>query len=129
MRYPPSSVRVGIIGGGAVVFGISYGLSAFSATQWPGVPGSKWLYAPIIGPWAALGLNGCSPPKTSCTAIFWVRNILYVLDGIAQAGGAALIGEGVFMTTEADAPPAKAGFTVLPTLSPTETGLSVLGTF
>lgn len=136
MRYPPSSVRLGLIAGGTAVLGIPYGLSAMSAALWPEVPGSKWLYVPIIGPWGALATNGCSPPEEpqleeiSCTAIFWVRNVLYVLDGIAQAGGAGIIGEGVFMTTEADAPAEpKASFLVVPSLSPSHTGLSIIGQF
>jgi hypothetical protein len=130
MRYPPSGVRSGLIGGGLAVLGISYGFSAMSAALWPEVPGSDWLYAPLIGPWAALAQSGCSSDDPDCSAIVYVRGVLYVLDGLAQAGGLALIGEGVFMTTEAvgEAPP-KASWTIAPMAGSDRAGLTAVGTF
>jgi hypothetical protein len=130
MRYPPSSVRFGLIAGGVGVTGLAYGLGAMCAGIWPEVPGSDWLYAPVIGPWAALAQSGCAADDPDCSAIIYVRGVLYVLSGIAQLGGLGLIGEGTFMTTEAEgeAPP-KASWTVVPMAGPHHGGLSAVGTF
>jgi hypothetical protein len=134
LRYPPTSVRYGLITGGVAIFGIPYGLSAMSAALWPGTPGSKWLYAPVIGPWGALAHSGCSEDDPDCdTAIVVVRGVLYVLDGFAQIGGLGLIGEGIFMTTEAEEEPApkpkKASIVVAPVASPQLSGIAVSGSF
>jgi hypothetical protein len=129
MRYPPSSVRFGLVGGGLVALGIPYGIGALCASAWDDVPGSEWLYAPVIGPWVAFAKNDCAPGDSGCGAIMVMRGVLYVLSGLAQAGGVGLMGEGLLMTTEADQEPPKASWTVLPTASPRQTGLSVVGTF
>jgi hypothetical protein len=144
MRYPPSSVRFGLIAGGAGVFAVSYGLSAMSAALWPGTPGSKWLYAPVIGPWGALATGGCSEDDPDCTPILVVRSVLYVLDGLVQAGALGLLGEGIFMTTEAEAdtpeaPEAPEGsrtkrrtrtsMMLVPSVSSERAGIDLVGTF
>jgi hypothetical protein len=141
MRYPPSKVRTGLILGGGAIFGVSYGLSAMSASLWPEVPGSEWLYAPIIGPWGALALNDCSEdevtgvPGTDCDAILAFRYIMYILDGFVQAGGVGMIGEAIFMTTEADEPPTKdqdeasVHFEIAPVVTGNYAGFGVVGTF
>jgi hypothetical protein len=132
LRYPPSSVRVGLLAGGVGLLGMSYGLTAMSSRLWPGVPGADAMLVPIAGPWVALGQSGCAADDTDgCTGILVVRTILLVLDGLAQAGSVGLIGEGLFMTTEADAPDAAAAPTihVAPQLGSGRTGLSVVGTF
>ena len=129
MRYPPSSVRFGLVSGGLVALGIPYGIGALCASAWEDGPGSEWLYAPVIGPWVAFVKNDCAPDDSGCGAILVMRGILYVVSGLAQAGGAGLIGEGLLMTTEADQPAPEVSWTLLPTASPQQTGLSVVGTF
>jgi hypothetical protein len=132
LRYPPTSVRYSLVGAGVVMFGVPYGLSIMSAAVWPGTPGSTWLYGPVIGPWAALAQSGCSEDDPECdTAIVVVRGVLYVLDGFAQIGGLGLLGEGIFMTTEAEdeAPAPKTSIVVAPVASPEMSGVGVLGTF
>ena len=135
MRYPPSSVRVPLIIGGAFVTLASYGITVASALTWDDVPGADSLLIPVVGPWVALAQNDCAPEDNGdCTAIKVVRYILYIVDGIAQAGGLGLIGEGIFMTTEADAPPGekkKAGWSIAPTpiITPRQTGVGFVGTF
>jgi len=129
MRYPPSSVRYGLVGGGLVALGIPYGIGALCASSWPEVPGSDWLYAPVIGPWVAFAQNDCAPEDSDCGAIMVLRGILYVVSGLAQAGGVGLVGEGLLMTTEAEEPAAETSWTVLPVASPEQAGLGIFGTF
>lgn len=131
MRYPPSSVRLPLIIGGSFVTLAAYGATLASGLVWDDVPGADAMLVPIVGPWIALGQSGCAPDDPDCGAILYVRGILLVLDGIAQAAGLGLIGEGIFMTTEADAPAAepKASWTVAPIIAPQQTGLSVIGSF
>ncbi len=131
MRYPPSSVRLPLILGGSFITLAAYGLTVASALTWDDVPGADAMLIPIVGPWIALGQSGCAPDDPDCGAILAVRGILLVVDGIAQAGGLGIIGEGIFMTTEADAPaePPKASWTVAPVITPTQTGVGFIGTF
>lgn len=131
MRYPPSSVRVGLIAGGIGILGLAYGLTALCANTWPEVPGSDVMYVPVVGPWGALVQSGCSSDDPDCGAMLVLRTILLVLDGFAQAGGSGLIGEGIFMTTEADSPaaPDSAHWMVTPIVAPGQAGLGVMGTF
>ena len=129
MRYPPSSVRFGLVGGGLVALGMPYGIGALCASAWPEVPGSDWLYAPVIGPWVAFAQNDCAPDDSDCGAIMVLRGVLYVLSGLAQAGGVGLMGEGLLMTTEAAETPPEAAWAILPLASPEHAGLGIAGTF
>lgn len=130
MRYPPSSVRFPLIAGGVGVLGLAYGLGAMCAGLWPEVPGSEpWLYIPVIGPWAAIAQSGCAEDDPDCSAIIYIRGVLYVLSGITQIGGLGLIGEGIFMTTEAEGAPPKASWTIVPMASSNQAGLAAVGTF
>lgn len=130
LRYPPTSVRLPLIVGGIVTIGIPYGIGALSGSAWPEVPGSDALYVPIAGPWIALGQSGCASDDPDCGAILAFRGIMYVISGVVQLGGLALIGEGVFMTTEADAPEEpKASWSVTPFVTPQANGIGIAGTF
>lgn len=130
MRHPPSSVRPGIIAGGLSLTAVAYGVGALSAAAWPEVPGSEHLYIPVAGPWLTLAKTGCSPDTPDCDAILYVRGILLVLGGLTQAGGLAISGEGLFMTTEADAAsPPTTSWTVAPLYGRHHAGVSALGTF
>ncbi len=130
-RYPPSSVRLPLILGGSFVTLAAYGITVASALTWDDVPGADAMLVPIVGPWIAVAQNGCAPDDPDCGAILWIRGILLVIDGIAQAGGLGLIGEGIFMTTEADAPAEKpaTSWMVAPVVTPTQTGIGVIGSF
>lgn len=131
VRYPPSSVRLPLIIGGSFVTLAAYGITLASGLAWDDVPGADAMLVPIVGPWIALGQSGCAADDPDCGAILYIRGILLVVDGIAQAAGLGLIGEGIFMTTEADAPAAepKTSWTLAPVITPTHTGLGVIGTF
>jgi hypothetical protein len=128
MRYPPSSARIGLIAGGVGILGLAYGLTALCASTWPEVPGSDVMYVPVIGPWGALVQSGCAEGEDDCTAMLVLRTILLVLDGFAQAGGAGLVGEGIFMTTEAEGPDS-ARWMVAPLVAPGQAGVGVVGSF
>lgn len=127
VRYPPTSVRYGVVAAGAGMFGVAYALSAISAAAWPSVPGSEALYAPVVGPLIALGNSGCSEADPDCGAIVYVRGVLYVVDTLVQLGGLALVTEGLLMTTEAEGP--APSVSIAPLVTPDTTGVSVMGRF
>jgi hypothetical protein len=134
LRYPPSSVRLPLILGGTGLFGVAYGLTAMSSRLWPTVPGADHMLIPVAGPWVALAQSGCAPEdEDGCTLPLVFRTILLVLDGLVQGGSVALVGEGLFMTTEAEGPDTAGRpaveWHVTPQLSPGRTGLGVVGTF
>lgn len=138
LRYPPSSSRWKIIVAGAATFAVGYGASAAFGGLWSDIPGKDWLFVPVIGPWAALGQSGCaadeesSPGEGDCEPIMALRGILFVIDGLVQLGGLGVVGEGIFMTTEADAPaaaPPKAAIIPAPIVTEHTLGLGVSGTF
>jgi hypothetical protein len=140
-HYPPPSVRITVALGGVAVTGIAYAAAYGVTSNWPEVPGSEFLKAPVVGPWIALGKSGCASDDPNCSgAKIALRGILYVLDGIAQLGGLGLIGEAIFMKTEPAAAPKKdlaraasAGSAItlrpLPMISPTVTGVGFVGTY
>ena len=134
LRYPPSSARIGLILGGLGLTAAAYGITALVATTWNDVPGADSLYIPVAGPWIALFQSGCAPDDPDCGAILAFRGIMYVLDGLIQAGGVGIAGEGVFMITESDeAGPDEANtavnWNVTPLITEHTTGLGVYGTF
>jgi hypothetical protein len=130
IRYPPSSVRLPLVVGGAAVTLIAYGLTLASALSWDDVPGADMMLVPIAGPWIALGESGCAEDDPDCGAILYIRGALLVLSGIAQAAGLGLVGEGIFMTTEATTEEApEASWTIAPMVTPTQGGVGFLGTF
>lgn len=138
LRYPPSSVRLKLALGGVAVTGIAYAAAYGVTANWPEVPGSEFLKAPVVGPWIALGKSGCASDDSGCSgAKIGLRGVLYVLDGFAQLGGLGLIAEAIFMKTEADTVPKKSSALAGPALTirpypmvtPTVTGLGFVGTF
>ncbi|WP_437503389.1 hypothetical protein [Sorangium sp. So ce1099] len=132
-RHPPSSVRAKLIFGGVGVTAVAYGAAFLAASSWPEVPGSSELKIPIAGPWLALAKNGCAADDPDCGAKLYLRGALTVIDGLAQLAGLGLVGEGIFMTTEAPStrPPSAPALTVraAPVITATGMGLGVVGTF
>jgi len=136
MRYPPSSVRLKLVGGGLALSGLAYGAAYLCASTWPEAPGADQLKIPVIGPWMALGKSGCAADDPDCGFAMYFRAILTVLDGVIQAGGLGIAGEGVFMTTEANARPKKKTtessrivVRPVPVVTSRTTGLGVVGVF
>lgn len=133
-RYPPTSVRWKLVAGGAAVTGAAYGVSALCASNWSDVPGSDALMVPVAGPWISLAQNDCAPDDPDCGFALYFRGFLLIVDGLVQAGGVGLIGEGLFMTTEADEPPQPPpvqGLRVrpVPVVTAHSTGLGLVGSF
>lgn len=140
VHYPPSSVRLKLIALGLVITGGAWGASFGSGQYWSTVPGADQLKIPVVGPWLALGKSGCASDDPGCSsATIGVRGGIYVLDGIAQIAGLALITEAIVMKTEAAAPEKKAALLGLrfrgvevmpvPVASPTFNGVGLVGTF
>ncbi|HVK64865.1 MAG TPA: hypothetical protein VM694_10335 [Polyangium sp.] len=134
-RYPPSSVRPKLIGGGLAITAIAYGVGFVAATSWPDAPGAESLKIPVVGPWMAIAENKCGDPtSTDCSGSIWLRGLLTGLGGLAQLGGLALVAEGIIMKTEAVAPkPAEAEQSAfimpVPIVAPNMTGLGLVGRF
>ncbi|MFO0549238.1 MAG: hypothetical protein U0271_12675 [Polyangiaceae bacterium] len=133
-RYPKSSARWKVIVAGAAVTVVAYGGAALTGGLWNDYPGADMLYIPVAGPWIALGQSGCAPDEETspgagdCEAIMGARAAIYIVDGLLQLGGLALVAEGIFMTTESDQPPA-ATVVPVPFVSEHTAGLSLFGRF
>jgi hypothetical protein len=131
LRYPPSSVRAGLIIGGLSLTAAAWGITALAAVNWDDVPGADAMLIPVVGPWVAFVQNDCAPDDPDCGAILVFRGIMLTIDALVQAGGVAIAGEGLFMTTEADAGPApdSVSWTIAPQVGPEHAGFGVIGTF
>ncbi len=71
--------------------------------------GSKDLRIPVAGPWIALGKTGCSNNDPGCSKpLLVVGALLQIIDGVAQAGGLGIVGEGLFLNTSSSRAPKKA---------------------
>ncbi|HZF51953.1 MAG TPA: hypothetical protein VE093_25045 [Polyangiaceae bacterium] len=132
-RYPPSSVRPRIIVAGIAVAGLAYGGALLGAALAPDLPGMDDMRIPIAGPWISLAQMSCPAEEEDCSAELVLRGILTVADGLMQLGGLAIVGEGIFMTTEATSPeaPKPQAFTVraAPIVTGSMTGVGITGTF
>jgi len=133
-RYPPSTVRPKLIGGGLAITAIAYGVGLVAATSWPDAPGAESLKIPIVGPWMALAENKCGDPTvTDCSGSIWLRGLLTGLGGVAQIGGLALVAEAIIMKTEAapqQQPAEEAAFVMpYPIVMPNGGGIGLVGTF
>jgi hypothetical protein len=105
---PPGARTTHIVAGAAttvVSYGFALGASYLFAPQ--DLNGAKDLRIPIAGPWMALGRTGCPTSEPDCgTAGLVVGAILMIFDGVAQAGGLGIIGEGLFLKTSSTRPAA-----------------------
>lgn len=84
--HPITRVRTGLVIGGSVTFGVIYVLNVMVAAIAHDVGTSKLtpLYVPIAGPFIQMGTT------SSAIGNFWL-----VLDGLAQAGGVAMLIAGI----------------------------------
>jgi hypothetical protein len=108
-----------------------------------GPPGSTQFAYPVVGPWIALAKSGCAVDEPTCSiAKPILRGVGYVIDGVIQASGIGLILQALVMKTEAAVDPDKdtktsaftarfhgVEMTVMPSVSATMSGMSVVGTF
>ncbi len=135
VKYPPPGARWRALVAGSGMTLVAYGGSALMGALWDQVPGSDMLFIPVAGPWIALGQSGCAPDEETtpgqgdCEALIGLRAALFIVDGLVQAAGLAIVGEGIFMKTEdPDAPP-KAAILPMPIVTENSIGLGVMGTF
>jgi hypothetical protein len=107
---PPPSARSAAIVAGAATTVVSYGLAlgASFLVDEADLRGSKDLRIPLAGPWMALSKTGCPTSSPDCSKVTLVLGaILQVFDGVAQAGGLGIIGEGLFLNTSSARPAAR----------------------
>jgi hypothetical protein len=135
---PPPGARTTHIVAGLATTVVSYGfaLGASFLVEPADFNGAKDLRIPLAGPWMALGRTGCpasEPPD--CNKVPLVLGaILTIFDGVAQAGGLGIVGEGLFLnTSNARAARQKAEGPVVHALpfnfGKDGVGLGVVGTF
>lgn len=99
---PPPSAKTTHIVAGLATTAVSYGLALGASYLYTeeDFRGSKNLRIPVVGPWMALGKTGCPTSSPDCsTATLVIGAILTIIDGVAQAGGLGIVGEGLFLNT------------------------------
>jgi hypothetical protein len=136
-QYPPPSVRAYTLLGGFATTAGWYGLALGSSYIWPDTVGSKDLRIPVAGPWIAFSHSGCGPVADCHEVIVVLRAIATALDGVGQAGGLAIMGQGLFLSTQEPTKPARTswhpvrGVEMQPTFDAGKNtvGFGVLGVF
>jgi hypothetical protein len=103
-RPPPGARVTHFVAGGAVTL-TSYGLAFGSSYLFSDMRGANDLRIPIAGPWMALAQTGCPNNDPDCSLVPLVFGAIFqVVSGVTQAGGLAIIGEGVFLNTSSSRP-------------------------
>src|SRR4051812_25820378 len=99
-EYPPPAARRNLLLVGIASTAVWYGgaLGASYAVDDPAM--AKDLRIPFAGPWMALTHTGCGGGPDCNTLLVVLGAIATSLDGIGQAAGLALAGEGLFMPTQ-----------------------------
>lgn len=95
---PPPATQGTILLAGAAVTGVFYGAAVGASAIWSEDPGASDLVYPLVGPWMKLGQTQlCNEDSgADCNNGFQVAGaILLVFDGLGQAGGVALLVEGM----------------------------------
>jgi hypothetical protein len=108
---PPPGTRTTTIVAGAATTVVSYGLAlgASFLIDEQDHRGTKELRIPIAGPWLSLGKTRCPESDPDCNALpLALGALLTIVDGVVQAGGLAVIGEGLFLKTSSGRPQQKA---------------------
>jgi hypothetical protein len=125
--HPTTRIRRGLVIGGAVTFGTTYLLTAFTAAilvEGGSNNGSIYgpLFAPVLGPFITIGTAHASGSGT----------FVLVLDGLAQTGGLAMLIAGLVAPKTALVRNDVAKTTITPvpmTFGPSSSGLGLVGTF
>ena len=101
--FPPPSTKIKLIGIGSGVFALSYGAAVGSSYLFENDTGAKQLRIPVVGPWIKLGRTSlCDENDRDCSDALKITGaILAGVDGLLQAGGLALVIEGLFLKTAA----------------------------
>jgi hypothetical protein len=99
-ELPPPSARGMHFIAGAATTAVFYGSALGMSYLYPEAPGAKDLRIPVAGPWIALADTGCADDDPDCGLLLVVvRAALTVIDGVGQAGGLAVMAEGLFLRT------------------------------
>ena len=124
--HPTTRIRRGLVIGGAVTFGSTYLLTAFTAAILveSKIDNSAYapLFVPVLGPFITIGTAHASGGGT----------FVLVLDGLAQAGGAAMFIAGLAApkTALVRNDIGKPSFTPIPmTFGRSSAGVGLVGTF
>jgi hypothetical protein len=100
--HPETRIRKGLVISGSILLGVPYFLSLSVAASSKN-DGDRWLYAPLVGPFADLVArkDKCTTvpttfgTNTSCTEEDTSARFLLMADGLMQAAGATLLILGV----------------------------------
>ena len=100
--FPQPSAKIKLIGIGTGVFALSYGAALGSSYLFQNDTGAADLRIPVVGPWMKLGKTSlCDENDLNCSDALKITGaILAGLDGLLQAGGLALVLEGLFLPTQ-----------------------------
>jgi hypothetical protein len=99
--YPPPSTRWKLVFGGLGTSAVFYGAATGMSYLYPDAPGAKDLRIPVAGPWLAIAHNGCPADEPDCSGVLVaIRTIITAIDGLGQAGGLAILLEGIFVPTQ-----------------------------
>jgi len=142
--------RKGLVVSGPIIFGIPYVLSASVGASSRFDP-DRWLYVPVVGPFADLGARGSQCTRNTFVVSAGVTNttenciddsgarFFLMLDGLMQTAGATMLILGLALPSHLlvrdDAPyaaaaPAKGGWTLRPlTMGRSGYGVGVDGSF
>jgi hypothetical protein len=74
---------------GIVIFGVPYGFSAFAAAT-SDVSSDKWLYVPVVGPWADI-IARYTCTTSNCKGDIGPAAVPLALSGVAQATGVGIL--------------------------------------
>src|SRR5882724_381482 len=66
-EYPPPSTRWKVVATGLGTTAAFYGAAVGTSIIFPDAPGANDLRIPLVGPWIAIGHNGCSASEPDCS--------------------------------------------------------------
>jgi len=120
--HPEERARLGLVIGGAVMFGVLYSFTALGASisNDAGTPASA-LYVPGIGPF--IQMAQCSAP---CSA---TGNFFLAVDGVAQIGGVAMFIAGLAAPKTVLVRTGSLDLHLAPVVARDRTGMAVVGRF
>ncbi len=119
------SPNAGLIGGGVIMFGLSYGTSVLVGAS-SDREGDQHLFVPVAGPWMDLANRGPCP-STGCGNEV-ANKVLLVTSGLFQAAGVLQI-LGGFLFPETRTVTRTVGVQIAPTAGPTGIGIAAHGVF
>jgi hypothetical protein len=137
-ELPPDGARTRVVLVGLALTAGWYGAAVGTSYLWADAPNASDLRLPVVGPWLALGNEGCGARESSCTTLTRVgRTALAVVSGVGQAGGLFAIVEGLFMDTGSspaaskprESKPQGASWAAAPLVLSNGAGIEVVGSF